>query len=392
METLKKFYFRQTIKLRVGMLCIIYSVCMVAVAFLARSDSDLVRYGSLTLFILLGAFFGMLNHFGIDASINRVIGYLNTMAAGNLSEEIVVRNNNEISMILRSIRDVQKAMKEMISGIQATSSELDRSAGALKDTSREMSRGAADAVRQSSAARTAIEELSSLSADIARNCQLMADKASETRQATSGGEQTISSMSQLMGRIADMVAETTTAVESLGKNSGQIGEIVKTIEDIADQTNLLALNAAIEAARAGEMGRGFAVVADEVRRLAERTTNATREIQRIIVTLQGDVRNVMSSMGQSAESVHEGVDSASLSSQAIGEIREHIDILTESVAQVAAAIEEQSSTTGMVMQNIHGITAVINDVAEGSHNTDRSASGLAQAASELSTMAGRFRV
>ncbi len=392
METLKSLYFRQTIKFRVGLLCVCYSICMIAVAFLARSDSLLIRYGSLTLFILVGAFFGMLNHFGIEASINRVIGYLKTMADGNLSDQIIVRNNNEISLILRSIGDVQNAMRSMISSIQATSSELNSSAATLKQTSRGMSAGAHDAVAQTSSASHAIEELSSLSADIARNCQLMAEKASETRNATTDGEQTIRNMSQLMGQIGDMVSETTNAVESLGKNSGQIGEIVKTIEDIADQTNLLALNAAIEAARAGEMGRGFAVVADEVRRLAERTTHATREIQRIIVTLQGDVKNVMSSMGESAESVQEGVDSASLSQHAIGEIRQHIDILTDSVSQVATAIEEQSGTTGAVMGNIHGITDVINQVADGARNTDQAASGLATAAEKLGSMASRFRV
>lgn len=392
METLKKLYFRQTIKLRVGLLCICYSVCMVAVAFLARSDSDFVRYGSLSIFIMLGAFFGMLNHFGIDASINRVIGYLKTMADGNLSDQIVVRNNNEISMILRSIIDVQNAMRQMISSIQATSSELSNSAATLRSTSNAMSSGAVNAVNQSVSASNAIEGLSSVSSDIARNCQFMAEQASSTRNATIDGEQTISSMSQLMGQIGDMVAETTTAVESLGNNSEQIGEIVKTIEDIADQTNLLALNAAIEAARAGEMGRGFAVVADEVRRLAERTTHATREIQRIIVTLQGDVKNVISSMDQSAESVQDGVGSAATSRQAISDIREHIDTLTDTVSQVATAIEEQTATTGTVMQNIHDITSVINDVADGAHNTDHAASGLALAAGKLGTLAGRFRV
>ena len=392
MEALKRLYFRQTIKLRVGLLCICYSFCLVAVAVLAHSDSNLIRYGSLTIFILLGAFFGYLNHIGIEASINRVIGFLKTMADGNLSEEIVVRNNNEISFVLRSIRDVQASMRSIIAGIQQTSAHLNNAAGTLRQTSNEMSTGVSHAVTQSSTAITAIEELSSVSADIARNCQIMAEKAAETRTATTAGEETIGNMSCMMGQIGDLVAETTNAVTSLGENSGQIGEIVKTIEDIADQTNLLALNAAIEAARAGEMGRGFAVVADEVRRLAERTTHATREIQKIIVTLQGDVENVMSSMGHSAESVQKGVDSAQMSRQAIGEIRAHIEVLTDNVSQVATAVEEQSATTSGVMQNIHGISEVIDEVSQGTRATDQAATGLVASAGELRAMTDRFKV
>lgn len=392
MELIKSLYFRMTIKLRIAILCICYSICMIAVALLSNSGSDLVRYGSLTLFIMLGAFFGFLNHVGIETSISRVIQHLKQMADGDLSKEIIVRNNNEISWVLTAIQNVQTSMRNIIAGIQNTSGELTVAADSLRHASGNMSSGAGHAVQQSSSAYTAVEELSAVSSNIAHNCLIMADKASETKKSATEGEQTITRMSSMMNQIGSMVSETTEAVQSLGTNSGQIGEIVRTIEDIADQTNLLALNAAIEAARAGEMGRGFAVVADEVRNLAERTTGATREIQKIIATLQTDVKNVMASMGQSAESVSDGVNSAQLSHQAIIEIRSHIDVLADSVAQVATAVEEQSATTDGVMQNIKGITNIIDEVSHGTQETDKAAISLARSSSELKGMADRFRV
>ncbi|HEY4744821.1 MAG TPA: methyl-accepting chemotaxis protein [Desulfuromonadaceae bacterium] len=392
MQTLQQIYFRLTIKTRIALLCFCYSLCIIAAAILGRSDALVIRYGSLVLFIGLGVFFGMLNIWGIGASIKRIIGYLQNMAQGDLSETIVVRNKNEISWVLTSIQEVQMSVRSIIAGIQTTAGDLTTAATNLKQTSERIAEGAQMAVGQSTAVVHAVEELSSVSHDISRNCQVMADNASETRSATSDGARTIDEMSQMMDEIGNMVTDTTNAVGSLGNNSNQIGEIVATIEDIADQTNLLALNAAIEAARAGEQGRGFAVVADEVRQLAERTTKATSEIQRIIVTLQRDVKNVMGSMEQSSRSVQNGVDRVKLSSRAISDITSHIQVLTDNVAQVATAVEEQSATTAGVMDNIRAISGVIEDVSRGTQETDRASSNLTRSADELTSMAGRFRV
>ena len=110
-----------------------------------------------------------------------------------------------------------------------------------------------------------------------------------------------------MRAIAESVSATAQKVEDLGKSSDHIGRIIGVIDDIADQTNLLALNAAIEAARAGEQGRGFAVVADEVRKLAERTTSATKEVANMVQSIQGETKNAVAAMHDGTHQVQEGL-------------------------------------------------------------------------------------
>lgn len=392
MQALQQLYFKLSIKTRISLLCFCYSICIVAASLLGRADSTAIRYGSPLLFILLGAFFSAVNIWGIGSSIRRVITCLETMAKGDLSQAIQVRNNNEISWILRSVLELQTSMRTMIAGIQTSSRDLTCASENLRTTSEELAQGASQAADQSASVVHAVEELSSVSSHISNNCQLMADKASQTRSASLEGNRTIEEMSRMMEQLGNVIRETTEAVASLGNNSQQIGEIVNTIEDIADQTNLLALNAAIEAARAGEQGRGFAVVADEVRQLAERTTSATGQIQKIITTLQRDVGNVMGSMEQSSRSAQNGVERVKISSRAVSAVTSHIEVLAENVAQVATAIEEQSATTAGVMDNIRGINQVIDSVSQGTRKTDQASSNLAATAEELREMTTRFTV
>ena len=385
-------YLNLSIKLRLAILCVCYSFCIVAVEFTAQSSSSLVKYGSMALFILLGAIFGAINIWSIDRPIQRAIAYLQTMAGGDLSEPIAVLRKNEFSKMLNAMKELQDSMRTIIAGIQGTVAQLSSASELLRTTSSQITEGTESASSQSVAITTAVDEMASVSDIILHRCQEMADNASGTNGATRSGEETISSMTSMMSEIERMVIGTMEAVKALGANSERIGDIVVAIGDIADQTNLLALNAAIEAARAGEQGRGFAVVADEVRSLAERTTTATREVQSIIASLQGDVKNVVTSMEQSAGSVRNGTKDVQLSSQAIGTIKEQIAPLIEHVSQVATAAEEQSTTSNSITEGMRRISEVIHNAANGAQRTEQAAAELARSASELQYMVNRFKL
>lgn len=392
MKTLYDFYLNFTINFRLGLLCFCYSICIIATAVVARFVSLPMLIGAVIFFIVAGAVFGALNIYSISSAIARVINYLQTMARGDLSNQIVAMRNNEISKILRAMSELQESMRSVISGIQVTSGQLASASTELSRTSENIATGTNRAASETDSVSSAVDDLSSVSVEIAHNCQQMAEKASDTRNSASEGERIIGGMATMMGEIGRMVTDTTAAVESLGANSGHIGAIIASIEEIADQTNLLALNAAIEAARAGDQGRGFAVVADEVRRLAERTTTATREIQTIIDVLQRDVKNVVGSMEQSSKSVREGTQGVERSNHAIDEIKGQIDVLAMGVAQVATAAEEQSATTAGITSNMHLISQVISNSSQDAQTTRQAASELANSASRLQEMVSRFKL
>jgi len=387
-----ELYRNRTIKGRLIILCVVYSLAVIVTAYTAKKCSDTVFMVSAASFLLFGVILTSMCINSILEPIRRIIGYLEEMAKGDLTRDISVKRKNELSKVVYTMHDMQQALRSMISGIQDASGRLASASESLSSSSAQISEGTDQASRESQSVATAVDELSATSISISRSCQEMASKATETEKATFAGEEKIAGMRTIMNEIERVVIGTTEAVKALGANSERIGDIVVAIGDIADQTNLLALNAAIEAARAGEQGRGFAVVADEVRNLAERTSSATREIQSIIGSLQGDVKNVVSSMEQSAGSVRNGARDVQLSSQAMDVIKEQISPLIAHVSQVATAAEEQSATATTITESMHHITQVIHSSADSAKQTENTSMELSHSAVELEQMVKHFKL
>ena len=197
---------------------------------------------------------------------------------------------------------------------------------------------------------------------------------------------------QGMVRISEVVKKSAETVQELGKSSNQIGEIVQVIDDIADQTNLLALNAAIEAARAGEQGRGFAVVADEVRKLAERTTKATKEIANMIKQIQKDTSEAVESMNRGTMEVERGKELANRAGKSLMEIIGASTKVLDDVTQVATASEKQSSTAEQISRSIESISNVTNETASGIQQVARAAEDLNKLTDNLQNLVNKFKI
>jgi methyl-accepting chemotaxis protein len=194
-----------------------------------------------------------------------------------------------------------------------------------------------------------------------------------------------------MKAITQSVEVAADQVRGLGARSEQIGEIVGVINEIAEQTNLLALNAAIEAARAGEQGRGFAVVADEVRKLAERTRKATKEIAGMIGHVQVETRQAVQAMESGLSNVHQGVVSTTEAGEALNRIIEMARQVGEMTTQIAAAASQQSAATEQISQSLEQIARITGESATGSQQSARACQDLTDLALDMQNLVGEFR-
>ena len=195
-----------------------------------------------------------------------------------------------------------------------------------------------------------------------------------------------------MDNIREQIQETSKRIKRLGESSQEIGNIVELIEDIADQTNILALNAAMQAAMAGEQGRGFAVVADEVQRLAERSTNATKQIEALVKTIQADTNEAVISMEASTSEVVSGAERAEVAGEALKRIQEVSSQIAEEIEAIAGDAIAQSEDAKTINDTMSVIQEITNQTSEGTGQTSQSIEALAQMAEQLRETVARFKL
>jgi methyl-accepting chemotaxis protein len=234
--------------------------------------------------------------------------------------------------------------------------------------------------------------MSKTTSEIARNCVTAANTSENAVSLASAGEAITKETISVMNGISEGVRSSANIIVDFGKRSDQIGKIVGLINDVAHQTNLLALNAAIEAARAGEHGRGFAVVADEVRKLAERTSVATKEIGETIRAMQSDTKRAISSMQEDVAKVGRGTDEAAKSGKALEEIRAQINRVAEEIRQIAVSSEGETQVTNEIAASIQQISEVLRETSKRIQENAGASSELAGFSKDLQSMVGQFRL
>ncbi len=328
----------------------------------------------------------------ISAPINEAAKVLLVMAEGNLAVEVKGNYKGDHQLIKKYINSVNKSLSIALRKVSEGSFATSDAAHQISLNINQMAAGADEQRRQSSEIITAVEQMTKTILDTSENANSASIAAKDAGNVAIEGGKVVEETIKGMYRISEVVKKSATTTKELGKGSDQIGEIIQVINDIADQTNLLALNAAIEAARAGEQGRGFAVVADEVRKLAERTTKATKEIADMIKKIQKDTGEAVTSMEQGTKEVEKGILLADKAGKSLKEIIEGSNKVLDIVSQVAAASEEQSMASKQISVNIESIASVTNQNAEGIRQVESASEDLKRLTENLQSMIAQFKI
>ena len=294
--------------------------------------------------------------------------------------------------LLNSLGSMVQALRKMVSEINGDANRLVDNAEHIANASEEVARAAEQQSDATSAMAAAIEELTVSSNHISDSARDTSKDSVTAVELSGQGSTRVDQASQAIQQISETVSNASNRIHALEERAKQISSIANVIKDIAGQTNLLALNAAIEAARAGEQGRGFAVVADEVRKLAERTSLATTEIEQMIVGIQGDTVGAVEAMNAALPEVQQGVALASSASESLRAIEEGARRTLERIGEVADATKEQSTASTSIAQRVEQIANMVEETTQTIRGTATTAHQLQDIAVSLKRLISRFRV
>ncbi len=335
----------------------------------------------------------------VIAPIEKVEEMVKKFAGGDLTGRVRINNKSfgkeikdEVYSLTMSVNAMADSMSDIVGKIGNSSVSLGSSSSQLASSSSNMNEGVNRQSAQTAQVATAMEEMNAAVIEVARNSHSATEAARSARDIAARGGDVVGQAINAMKDVAESTDVTGTTIKSLGKSSEEIGTIISVINDIADQTNLLALNAAIEAARAGEQGRGFAVVADEVRKLAERTTKATKEISEMINTIQDETTQAVDAMEEGTHKVENGVKLANEAGDALAQIVTGVEDVNDMIGQIATAAEEQSATAEEIARNMENISEAAQSNVDAINDVSGASGSVAEIASELKTLVERFVV
>ncbi|WP_165442853.1 methyl-accepting chemotaxis protein [Senegalia massiliensis] len=295
---------------------------------------------------------------------------------GDMTENIKVTSKNEIGLLQESFNSMIESLTSVIEKVNFSSDNIKKSIEDLKEKSyhtvraseeisavvEQVATGTENQIQSVDATNMIIDEMSKKVVEVDEKAKDIKDAAGHATDMASLGTVHINDTQKAIESIIDKVENSSKKISSLTEETKEIGKIITFIDNISNQTNLLALNAAIEAARAGEAGRGFTVVADEIRKLAEQTGNASKDIVKIINNIQSDMSDVTISMNESIEEVNKG-------SNVINKATESFDNIKEETKRVNDAIANFAAIANMLTVGINEIEMSMREVSAVSQQT-----------------------
>lgn len=323
---------------------------------------------------------------------NKLVTIIDRLAAGDFTVEVDTTDRGDaISQLKQNLAKMVSGLRDLIVQVRDAVGSTSEAAKEISSASEQLAAGAQEQSAQANEVAAAVEEMARTIIENASNANSTAEASTNSGTLAQEGGHIVEQTVAKIREIADVVGTSAETVERLGASSAEIGEIVAVIDDIADQTNLLALNAAIEAARAGEQGRGFAVVADEVRKLAERTTQATKQIASMIKTIQAETVEAVESMRFGREEVAAGITLADQAGETLQNVVSETNEVVGMINQIAAASEEQSTTSEQISRSVEAISSVSNESAHGVSEIAQSSNKLNLLMDSLNNLIAQFK-
>ncbi|HFD80123.1 MAG TPA: chemotaxis protein [Gammaproteobacteria bacterium] len=324
-------------------------------------------------------------------AILRLLDEMGNLADGDLTTYATV-TEDFTGAIADSVNYTIDALRDMVTTINETAGQVSSAAHQTQKTAQHLTQASNHQAEEITSATTAINEMAVSIDEVSSNAENTAEMAARSVDMAKNGSSIVRRNIEGMDRIRETIQETSKRIKRLGESSQEIGDIVELINDIAEQTNILALNAAIQAAMAGEAGRGFAVVADEVQRLAERSSNATKQIEALVKTIQTDTNEAVISMEQSTAGVVNGARLAEESGGALDEIMKVSEAVSELVQNISASARQQSKAAASISETMHVIQEITTQTSAGTNETSASIGNLASLAEEMSNSVAGFKL
>jgi len=368
---------------------------------------------------------------GITKALGRTVRFAKAVSDGELDRELEVARTDEIGELADSLRVMVATLKDKIREVESKTEEAEEKALAAEKATNEARKASSMAeqaksegmlhaahrleafvedVRKTSesiarrsdeihrgtdlqnervqSTATAMEEMNATVLEVARNSAEAAEVGKDAREKAGGGMAVVKQAVAAMENTREETEKLRESMNKLGVEVEAIGSIMNVINDIADQTNLLALNAAIEAARAGEAGRGFAVVADEVRKLAEKTMQATTEVGTAVSTIQNATRDNMAAMDEAVGELGEVARLTRESGSALETIEVRVETSASQIQSIATAAEQQSATSEEINLAVEEINRITMDTAT---NAAETAAAVAELADQINGLSGLIR-
>jgi methyl-accepting chemotaxis protein len=327
----------------------------------------------------------------LQKSVTEFLTIVSQIARGDLTLRGRV-TNDALGNVVDSVNYMLDNFVKVLERVRKGALDVQSSANEILIASEEMSTGAIQQDQEITNTSSAVEELTVSMKQVSNNAEASAEAARRALDAAEQGNRSVRDTLEGMQRIRSSVQATAKRIKALGDRSLEISEIVNVINDITEQTNLLALNAAIEAARAGEAGRGFAVVADEVRKLAEHSRNATKDIAALIKAIQAETNDAVVVMEEGTREVEVGAKLADQAGRALDAISTVVRQSAELVQEISLASKQQVRGTEGVANAMQIISNITRQTSQGARQTARTVEQMVHMSEQLNEALSQFRV